>query len=87
MKWQEELVWIQSIAKGKSGRAALCRMTLAASIYYIWQEINNVIFKQEKRTSSIVRMIIHEIYVRATMFPRLERTMTKTNWYLDTMGK
>nr|XP_009766185.1 PREDICTED: uncharacterized protein LOC104217597 [Nicotiana sylvestris] len=86
LKWQEELTWIQRVAKGRSGGAALCRMTLAAAVYYIWQERNNVIFKQEKRTAaSIVRKIIQEIHLRATMFPRLERTMTKANWYLDTM--
>ncbi|XP_009758440.1 uncharacterized protein [Nicotiana sylvestris] len=86
LKWQEELAWIQRAAKGRSGGATLCRMTLAAVVYYIWQERNNTIFKQKIRTSaSIVRMIIQEIHIRATMFPRLERTITKENWHLDTM--
>ncbi|XP_019224105.1 PREDICTED: uncharacterized protein LOC109205806 [Nicotiana attenuata] len=35
--WQEELKWIERVAKGKSAGAAICRMVLAAAVYHIWQ--------------------------------------------------
>ncbi|XP_019242144.1 PREDICTED: uncharacterized protein LOC109222223 [Nicotiana attenuata] len=84
--WKEELAWIERRAKGRSGGAELCRMSLAAAVYHIWQERNNVIFQQKNRpTKAIIRSIIQEIHVKATIFPRLGRTMSTLNWYPDVM--
>ncbi|XP_070018843.1 uncharacterized protein [Nicotiana sylvestris] len=35
--WQEEITWLAKVTKGKSARAAICRMTLAAAVYHCWQ--------------------------------------------------
>nr|XP_016461061.1 PREDICTED: uncharacterized protein LOC107784443 [Nicotiana tabacum] len=84
--WEEELAWMERRTKGRSGGAELCRMSLAVAIYHIWQERNNAIFQQKNRpANAIVRSIIQEIHVRATMFPRLVRTMSNLNWYPDEM--
>ncbi|XP_070035221.1 uncharacterized protein [Nicotiana tomentosiformis] len=70
--WQEELTWLEQFGKGKSGGAAVCRMTIAAAVYHIWQEKNNVMFKKKRPTNAILRLIIQEMHVRATIFPRLD---------------
>ncbi|XP_070042036.1 uncharacterized protein [Nicotiana tomentosiformis] len=82
--WREELKWIEKVAKGKSRGAAICRMVLAAAVYHIWQERNNVIFQKKRRSTNVIlRLIIQEIHVRAKMFPRLDRCMIALNWYPD----
>nr|XP_009623283.1 uncharacterized protein LOC104114523 [Nicotiana tomentosiformis] len=78
----EEVKWLEQVSKGKSAGASVCRMTLAAAVYHIWQERNNVIFQKKRRTSNaILRLIIQEIHVRAVNFSRLDRAMAKLNWY------
>ncbi|XP_009766845.1 uncharacterized protein LOC107832812 [Nicotiana tabacum] len=81
LKWQgiqrTKKTWLEQFGKGKSGGAAVCRMTLAATIYHIWQERNDVIFQKKRRSTNAIR------HVRATIFPLLERTMSKLNRYPD----
>ncbi|OIT21498.1 hypothetical protein A4A49_65579, partial [Nicotiana attenuata] len=68
--------------KGKSARAAICRMTLAAAVYHCWQERNFVIFQKKRRTTtSLINHIIQEVHIRAARFPYLDKVMTTLNWY------
>ncbi|OIT22651.1 hypothetical protein A4A49_54444 [Nicotiana attenuata] len=83
------MVWITAMArhsdnkaKGRSARAEICRMVLAAAIYYCWQERNWAVFQKKRRTpKAILRLIIQEIHVRATRFPKLARVMSTLDWY------
>lgn len=57
-------------------------MTLAASIYYIWQEKNYKIFKGKRRNvDQILKQITQEIHCRCSMFLRLSNNMTLFNAY------
>ncbi|OIS98813.1 hypothetical protein A4A49_60888, partial [Nicotiana attenuata] len=70
--------------KGKSSRAAICRMTLAVAVYHCWQERNFVIFQKKRRTAtSLIKHIIKEVHIRAARFPYLDKVMTTLNWYPD----
>ncbi|KAK4724318.1 hypothetical protein R3W88_027097 [Solanum pinnatisectum] len=57
-------------------------MTLAAAVYYIWQERNYKIFQQRERTiEEITKQIIWEIHCRSSMTPRLANAMQNLNFY------
>uniref|UniRef100_A0A3Q7EXN5 Reverse transcriptase zinc-binding domain-containing protein n=1 Tax=Solanum lycopersicum TaxID=4081 RepID=A0A3Q7EXN5_SOLLC len=48
--WEEETTWVIAECKGKQARAEVYRMSLAATIYLIWQERNQQIFQKITRT-------------------------------------
>ncbi|KAK4718835.1 hypothetical protein R3W88_017173 [Solanum pinnatisectum] len=57
-------------------------MTLAATIYYIWQERNYKIFQNKERNMELItRTIIQDIHCRASMLPRFICFMQKLNFY------
>ncbi|KAJ8570050.1 hypothetical protein K7X08_006627 [Anisodus acutangulus] len=43
--WENETSWAVTHCKGKQPRAEVYRIALASSVYHIWQERNNRIFK------------------------------------------
>ncbi|KAG5572985.1 hypothetical protein H5410_062751 [Solanum commersonii] len=69
--WNEELTWAVEHASNKTIQAEVYRMTLAATIYYIWQERNMEL---------ITRAIIQDIHCRANMLPRFICFMQKLNF-------
>ncbi|XP_075096316.1 uncharacterized protein LOC142174423 [Nicotiana tabacum] len=80
--WKEDITWMVKITKGKSARAAIYRMTLAAAVYHRWRERNFVIFQKKRRTTnSLINHIIQEVHIRAARFPYLDKVMTTLNWY------
>ncbi|KAG5585586.1 hypothetical protein H5410_046020, partial [Solanum commersonii] len=48
--WNEEQIWAQDQYKGKLLEAEIFHITLAASVYYIWQERNQRIFQKNNRS-------------------------------------
>ncbi|XP_009759295.2 uncharacterized protein [Nicotiana sylvestris] len=83
--WQDEITWMEKMAKGKSARAAICRITLAVAIYHCWQERNFVTFQKKRRTTTaLTKVIIQEVHVRAARFPYLDKVITTLNWYSET---
>ncbi|KAK4716502.1 hypothetical protein R3W88_014840 [Solanum pinnatisectum] len=57
--WHEEQRWAQDQYKGKMPEAKIFRLSLATSVYYIWQERNQRIFQKVIRSSDVlVRKII-----------------------------
>nr|XP_009793629.1 PREDICTED: uncharacterized protein LOC104240481 [Nicotiana sylvestris] len=72
--WQDEIAWMEKMAKGKSARPAICRIILAAAIYHCWQERNFVTFQKKRRTTiALTKLIIQEVHVRAARFPYLDK--------------
>jgi len=80
--WTEELTWAIEHASSKTIQAEIYRMTLAAAIYYIWQERNYRNFQNKERNTEIItKVIIQSIHCRASMIPRLIGFMHKLNFY------
>ncbi|WMV36736.1 hypothetical protein MTR67_030121, partial [Solanum verrucosum] len=66
--WHEEQRWAQEQYKGKMPEAEIFRISLTASVYYIWQERNQIIFQKVIRSCDVlVRTIIQEVHVRGGM--------------------
>ncbi|KAH0707011.1 hypothetical protein KY289_012087 [Solanum tuberosum] len=80
--WNEELEWTTLHANRKTIQDEVYRMTLAAAVYYIWQEMNYRIFQQRKRIiEEITKQIIQEIHCRSSMIPRMANAMQNLNFY------
>ncbi|KAG5629293.1 hypothetical protein H5410_001010 [Solanum commersonii] len=78
--WTEEIEWAKLHANRKSIQDEVYRMTLAAALYYIWQD--HRIFQQKERSiEEIIKEIIQEIHCRSSMNPRLASAMHKLNFY------
>ncbi|XP_019236925.1 PREDICTED: uncharacterized protein LOC109217149 [Nicotiana attenuata] len=45
--WQTVIAWMVQKAKGRSARAEICRMVLAAAVYYCWQERKWAVFQEK----------------------------------------
>lgn len=66
-KCQEVIEWMMQKAKGRSARAEVFRMVLAAAVYYCWHERNSAVFQKGRRpVKAILRSIIQEVHVRAS---------------------
>lgn len=82
MGWREEVQWANLHWKGKLAKAAVFRMSLAATVYHIWMERNQRIFQQRKQQrEAISRQIIQDLHCWASMFPRLAGYMLNLNFY------
>ncbi|KAG5591587.1 hypothetical protein H5410_042101 [Solanum commersonii] len=80
--WTEEIDWAISHATRKAIQDEVYRMTLAAAIYYVWQERNYRIFqKKERTTKMITRSIIREIHCRSSMQLKLAEFIRNFNYY------
>ncbi|KAH0720490.1 hypothetical protein KY284_005520 [Solanum tuberosum] len=80
--WTEELNWAVKHASSKTIIAELYKMTLAAAIYYIWQERNYRIFQNKERNIEMInRAITQGIHCRASMIPIFIGFMQKLNFY------
>ncbi|KAK4713160.1 hypothetical protein R3W88_019067 [Solanum pinnatisectum] len=80
--WTEEMDWAISYATGKAIQDEVYRMTLAATVYYVWQERNYRIFQKKERTAEvIIRSLIQEIYCRSNMQPKLAEFIRNFNYY------
>ncbi|KAH0778466.1 hypothetical protein KY290_004893 [Solanum tuberosum] len=80
--WIEEMDWAISHATGKAIQDEVYMMTLAATVYYVWQERNYRIFqKKERTTEMITRSIIQEIHCRSSMQPKLAEFIRNFNYY------
>ncbi|WMV37355.1 hypothetical protein MTR67_030740 [Solanum verrucosum] len=52
--WEEETSWANTYCKGKQAKAEVYRITLAASVYLIWQERNQRIFQKTAKTPAML---------------------------------
>ncbi|KAH0703531.1 hypothetical protein KY285_017809 [Solanum tuberosum] len=80
--WNEEQRWAQDHYKGKLPEAEIFRLTLAANVYYIWQERNQRIFQKKNRScDELVRRIIQEVHIKGGMKPKLNMKLQMLDWY------
>ncbi|WMV55600.1 hypothetical protein MTR67_048985 [Solanum verrucosum] len=63
--WDEEVLWANTYCKGKQARAKVYRMAVEISVYVVWQERNQHIFKKIIRTPGmLVRKIVQEVHLQ-----------------------
>ncbi|XP_060181963.1 uncharacterized protein LOC132611564 [Lycium barbarum] len=61
MEWTDELKWAETWCKGRSSKAEVYKIVLAAAVYYVWQERNNRLFqKRSKGVDGVLRQIAQE---------------------------
>nr|XP_016495350.1 PREDICTED: uncharacterized protein LOC107814450 [Nicotiana tabacum] len=58
MMWANELEWAGKYYRGRSTTAELYKLVLAGTLYYIWQERNDKIFKRVQRSEVTLRRAI-----------------------------
>ncbi|XP_049365284.1 uncharacterized protein LOC125830123 [Solanum verrucosum] len=81
-RWDEEVLWANTHCKEKQARAKVYRMAVAASVYVVWQERNQCIFKQIIRTPGmLVRKIVQEVHLRGRKWARLDQVLQSLNAY------
>ncbi|KAH0724767.1 hypothetical protein KY284_000632 [Solanum tuberosum] len=81
-RWDEEVLWTNTHCKGKQARAKVYRMAVAASVYVVWQEKNQRIFKQIIRTPGmLVRKIVQEVHLQRKKWARLDQVLQSLNAY------
>ncbi|XP_060202235.1 uncharacterized protein LOC132630693 [Lycium barbarum] len=82
LKWAEELQWCMSRCNGKNSSATIFKISLAAAVYHIWLQRNQVAFQgRRKSNDSLVKLIIQECYVRVSMKAKLASRLTGLDWY------
>ncbi|XP_019246313.1 PREDICTED: uncharacterized protein LOC109225961 [Nicotiana attenuata] len=82
MVWATELHWAEKHYKGRSTKAELYKLVLAGSIYYIWQERNNRIFKGVQRAeTNICRSITQDVHGRGGSKQRIQKRLQELNYY------
>nr|XP_009608448.1 uncharacterized protein LOC104102448 [Nicotiana tomentosiformis] len=82
MPWEHGLAWAERHYTKKNSRAKVYRMTLAGSMYYIWQERNGRIFQaNQKIATTISRSLTQDIHCRGNLKQRLKRRQLELNYY------
>ena len=61
MPWEERIVQMIGLCKGKSYQVIIRKLCLAAAIYHIWQERNNRFHEGSYRDASFVRRTIVDL--------------------------
>ncbi|KAJ0833348.1 putative RNA-directed DNA polymerase [Helianthus annuus] len=59
-RWTEIVDWLKHRSRSKSARNLLCKLIVAASMYVIWQERNNRLFKNHARPPDIISKAVIE---------------------------
>ncbi|XP_075107179.1 uncharacterized protein LOC107766925 [Nicotiana tabacum] len=68
MNWEDELQWAKLNARGRSPKAEVFRIMLAAVVYHVWKERNYKVFRGTKQNTEIlIRQIIQEIHYRGAI--------------------
>ncbi|XP_060182396.1 uncharacterized protein LOC132612070 [Lycium barbarum] len=80
--WLEEQNWAKSNAAGNNSKAEIYRMPLAGCVYYLWQERNQRLFQNKKRTKdTMLGQIIQDIHYRGTPTSQLAKQFERLNFY------
>ncbi|XP_019259887.1 PREDICTED: uncharacterized protein LOC109237941 [Nicotiana attenuata] len=82
MKWDDEIKLAILHHNRRNVTDEVYRMTIAGSVYQIWQERNMRVFQQKQRPAKqIVRVIIQEIFVKASMNVKIRKKLQNMNYY------
>ncbi|MFS8002519.1 hypothetical protein Hanom_Chr13g01203021 [Helianthus anomalus] len=61
-KWEDIVNWLVARSRSNSARNYIARLLVAATTYFIWQERNARLFKNELRPpESIIELIIQQV--------------------------
>lgn len=81
-KWSREQVWVEKHAIGKGAEAQVYRIILACFTYFTWQERNNMIFQNSKRSEDqLVKLVAKEIHGRGNCKVRVAGCTRRMNYY------
>lgn len=82
MNWEDELQWATLYARGRSLKAEVFRMMLAAAVYHVWRERNYRVFQGTNQSTEIlIRHIIQEIHYRGAMKIQIAKWLEGFNSY------
>ncbi|KAJ0899638.1 hypothetical protein HanRHA438_Chr08g0370881 [Helianthus annuus] len=59
--WNSIMVWIEQNAASKKLEHIVCKLVVAASTYFIWQERNNRLFSNVQRKEEMVAQVVLDI--------------------------
>nr|GEV15889.1 hypothetical protein [Tanacetum cinerariifolium] len=67
--WEDVVNWIMPMSSKRSAISIIARLVLGATAYFIWQERNLYLFKNQSRTISQVHdVIVHYVRLQLLMF-------------------
>ncbi|OIT06093.1 hypothetical protein A4A49_61693, partial [Nicotiana attenuata] len=76
LSWKDELAWAVMHYNGKNPKSEICRMVLAGTVYHVWMERNQRVLRQTQRsTVKITKMIVQEVFYRASKEATMARTL------------
>ncbi|KAJ0917942.1 hypothetical protein HanRHA438_Chr05g0211871 [Helianthus annuus] len=56
--WNSITMWMEQHSNSKKLNHTVCKMVVAASTYFIWQERNNRLFSQTRRSANTISQVI-----------------------------
>ncbi|KAI3827752.1 hypothetical protein L1987_01835 [Smallanthus sonchifolius] len=67
--WKSIMASLEQYSRSKSAQNVVRKMVVAASTYFIWQERNNRLFSENKRSSSMIaNVILHTVRLKLMSF-------------------
>ncbi|CAN4117930.1 unnamed protein product [Withania somnifera] len=82
MQWQDEVQWAIRYMKGRSSRAQVYRLTMAGTIYFLWLERNDRIFKHKQKTMELlIRQIVQAVHSRGSQYVKIASRLHDLNVY------
>ncbi|XP_022003109.1 uncharacterized protein LOC110900530 [Helianthus annuus] len=58
--WDSIMQWMELNANSRTMENIICRILVAASTYFVWQERNNILFSQNQRSASVLAKVFIE---------------------------
>ncbi|XP_022024393.1 uncharacterized protein LOC110924705 [Helianthus annuus] len=56
--WDSIIQWMDLNAHSRTAESIICRIVVAASTYFVWQERNSRLFNQNQRSASVLAKVI-----------------------------
>ncbi|XP_022042086.1 uncharacterized protein LOC110944747 [Helianthus annuus] len=56
--WDSIIQWMDLNAHSRTAESIICRIVVAASTYFVWQERNSRLFNQNRRSASVLAKVI-----------------------------
>lgn len=80
--WQDELVWISSIAKRKNGKAGITTTSFAMVVYFIWRERNSIRFNKGRyMVEEICKEIAMHMHIQVRSKIKWQQALQSLNNY------
>jgi hypothetical protein len=76
VRWDQIMDWSIGNLRGKSMKATLCKLSLAALVYHLWKQRNNLCFANIPRTEELILITQIRWHVRMRLLHkgRFKRT-------------